>query len=107
MKKFAPSGLAVIALLITGWVLFGDILGPLYFIFILSDRLGAPLWQMAAAFGVAAASLVFFPPLKSYIRPLLRPAAFVASSLILAVFLVGTYVDVLRRIEVNAFAAVA
>ncbi len=105
MKKITSLGLAVVTLLFTSWVLFGDFLALPNVVFILPGRLGAPLWGLVAAFAIAVASCVLFPPLSGYVQQPLQPAAFMASALILVVLFVGIYVDILRRIEIRAFAA--
>jgi hypothetical protein len=101
----ASLGLALITLLAASWALFDRPLWPLTFFLILSDRLAAPHWPLAAGLGLVAAASVFLPPLRRYIRPPFRLAAILALSLCLPLLLVGTYVDILRRDKIQAFRA--
>ncbi|PZO81580.1 MAG: hypothetical protein DI629_03325 [Mesorhizobium amorphae] len=97
MNIFVSIVIAAKALLFVSLVLFSDPFALLNFAFVLNGRLGVPAWQFVALLGVAAGSSVFFQPMKRFVPPILRPAAFAVFSVILALVFVGFYVEVERR----------
>lgn len=81
---------------------FGSLFQPIGLATLWSDRLGAPYWPwiVVACFAVGATS--FLLPSRF---SLLRAPLFIAVGLVASLLCVGSYVDHLRSMKINAFGA--
>lgn len=101
MKLF----LSALTFCVATTILFGNPLHALALATIWSDRLGLPYWRVIALVCLAASALIFAPPMRTRISPILRLPVFTILAVLLPTTIVGVYADSFRRRSVLAFGA--
>ena len=104
--KFAVSvGLSILVYCVFAFMMFGDILEPIGFMTMWSDRLSIPYWRVAVAGSFAIAAMFFFAASRLRVKLPYRVLIFAVVGVSLSVFTVGMYVDRKRHQKIVEFNA--
>lgn len=105
MKFDGSVCLSVLAYCVFALMVFGDMLEPIGFMTIWSDRLSIPYWRVAVVCSFVIAAVLFFVASQLRLKLPYRVLIFVVVGISLSVLSVGMYVDRIRHEKILEFNA--